>query len=548
MSRTLKNVLLGVLAAVLLFVPTYIALISYRTSGNWRSMLTGSGTALTVKSTEGQVLFAGSAGDAHNSAMTERLAGMMTAGQVVHETPEEGQSEIFEAVAQMPGRSRTYKLYYTSTDRSYLEDVTAGVMYAVGSSDMLGFLQEFFYAKSDEELHLPVLRAGETAVSPTYLHWSHKTDSGFLGDVPERTYADEEVTYEVGKNISFSFDETPDEATLRVVSGAETLYDGKLADFTGLKLSDSTTLKVVLQAKWAERADRPYCGEIGYSFYLNYKATPTFSISTTSATIGEYLVLSVKDVPSALGVTVTSEPSMGVTPMFYEDDDYMRAIVPLSMSLSGGTYRLTVRVGDAEQSFDVQLEERSTLSRTYEADKALINKAHSAAALAEYAELLESIGSSRSGKIYFDGAFIDYYRNLASDDINVTLKLGFGHYRTLSVTKEKYQMDGVDFVITSNSSSSGVALPVLNAGRVDYVGSCAYLGNFVVVDHGMGLRTWYCHLSETSVRTGTVLAKGDVIGKTGSTGFTTDPGVYLICTVGTTPISPYYLWDFGVKF
>ena len=66
------------------------------------------------------------------------------------------------------------------------------------------------------------------------------------------------------------------------------------------------------------------------------------------------------------------------------------------------------------------------------------------------------------------------------------------------------------------------------------------LGKYVILDHGCGLATWYCGLSEIRVAEGDIIAEGDVIGLAGKSGFGlagTDC-VMVITTLGKTAISP----------
>ena len=66
---------------------------------------------------------------------------------------------------------------------------------------------------------------------------------------------------------------------------------------------------------------------------------------------------------------------------------------------------------------------------------------------------------------------------------------------------------------------------------------------YVVVDHGFGLKSWYCNISGTTCSVGDEVQKGDTIAKTGASNFYGQPGFYLITTVLDTPVSPYAIYE-----
>ena len=84
-------------------------------------------------------------------------------------------------------------------------------------------------------------------------------------------------------------------------------------------------------------------------------------------------------------------------------------------------------------------------------------------------------------------------------------------------------------------------MAVVNHGIVIQTGTDPLLGNYVLVDHGCGLRTWYGHLSDINVAIGDVVQKGESIGKTGQTGLATGNGFLFLCTVYQTLIQPEYV-------
>lgn len=80
---------------------------------------------------------------------------------------------------------------------------------------------------------------------------------------------------------------------------------------------------------------------------------------------------------------------------------------------------------------------------------------------------------------------------------------------------------GVDF-----RSPTGTPVHASQSGRVVLAEELFFSGNTVVVDHGLGIYTFYCHFSEIDVHAGDSVKKGDVLGKVGATGRVTGPHLH----------------------
>ena len=63
-------------------------------------------------------------------------------------------------------------------------------------------------------------------------------------------------------------------------------------------------------------------------------------------------------------------------------------------------------------------------------------------------------------------------------------------------------------------------------------------GNIVVVDHGSGIETIYCHLSKIDAVEGQDVKQGQVVGAVGITGRTTGPHLHYEVLIDGTPVNP----------
>jgi len=76
------------------------------------------------------------------------------------------------------------------------------------------------------------------------------------------------------------------------------------------------------------------------------------------------------------------------------------------------------------------------------------------------------------------------------------------------------------------AAHEGTPVRAAAAGVVRLAEPLPLSGNAVLIDHGLGVVSSYLHLSELSVRAGRTVARGDLIGRVGSTGLATGPHLH----------------------
>ena len=121
--------------------------------------------------------------------------------------------------------------------------------------------------------------------------------------------------------------------------------------------------------------------------------------------------------------------------------------------------------------------------------------------------LLE-IGKNTVSEILWKGAFLPIPR--------AATRAGFGDHRTFlweGKTIDEQAHLGLDF-----ASVRQAQVPAANFGTVVYADYLGIYGNMIIIDHGLGLQSLYSHLSEIGVEIGQQVDRGDIIGRTGTTG------------------------------
>ena len=114
---------------------------------------------------------------------------------------------------------------------------------------------------------------------------------------------------------------------------------------------------------------------------------------------------------------------------------------------------------------------------------------------------------------------------------------GYGRRRS-PWTGRLEEHEGLDIGTLSGTPvlSPAPGTVVMASGWGDY-------GRHVVLDHGNGVRSLYGHLSRIDVKPGQLVAKGDTIGRTGSTGRSTGPHLHYEIHVDGKPVDPRgFLW------
>jgi murein DD-endopeptidase MepM/ murein hydrolase activator NlpD len=93
------------------------------------------------------------------------------------------------------------------------------------------------------------------------------------------------------------------------------------------------------------------------------------------------------------------------------------------------------------------------------------------------------------------------------------------------------------------ASVTHAPVPAANSGIVIFSGLLGIYGRTVLLDHGFGLFSMYAHLNRSDVGKGQQVSKGDILGRTGSTGLAGGDHLHFSILVHNTFVNPVEWWD-----
>lgn len=128
---------------------------------------------------------------------------------------------------------------------------------------------------------------------------------------------------------------------------------------------------------------------------------------------------------------------------------------------------------------------------------------------------------------YWSGAFLRPVTGAATS--------AFGR-RSVFNGQARNPHSGADF-----RASQGTPVKAPNSGIVVLANDLYFSGNCVIIDHGLGLYSFFAHLSRIGVAEGDRVASGDIIGDVGATGRVTGPHLHWTVRLNTARVDPLSL-------
>jgi murein DD-endopeptidase MepM/ murein hydrolase activator NlpD len=231
-----------------------------------------------------------------------------------------------------------------------------------------------------------------------------------------------------------------------------------------------------------------------------------------------------------VGVTTDEAPATslnGKPVMVISQDGRWYAVVGISLSTPSG--ELTIVAGEERKTVDVgehaYREQRLTIE-----NKSQVNPDQ---------EQLDRIFGERK---IIDAA-LNSFSDLPVDGVSLTTPVAGPHSNSFGSRRffndqPRSPHSGMDI-----AADTGTPIVAPKTGTIAATGDFFFNGNTVLIDHGQGFVTMYCHLSEIAVEEGQTVSTGDTIGAVGATGRVTGAHLHFGTYLNGAAVDPAIFLD-----
>ncbi len=255
---------------------------------------------------------------------------------------------------------------------------------------------------------------------------------------------------------------------------------------------------------------------------------PVVMLSATQLVPGDYVMIYVKYAEEDTAVSVSSKFA-GKAPVFFPYGEGKLSIFAIDYRTAPGDYNIHVIVKKGETTL---LDSQHILK--------ILPKAFPKQYMTVTKELLEKRSDTSwnhdveyTGKAKSVSSPVPLWDGKFAFPCEGKVTAEYGLIRYIN-NVDSGRHSGLDI-----STPKGTAVYASNSGRIALSMTLIVTGNTIIIDHGMNLFSSYCHLDSLLVKEGEMVEKGQLIGKVGSTGFSTGPHLHWGISVVTTYLDPW---------
>ncbi len=528
-----NKVILFVVISLIIFVPSILAFINYSIKLNEDKPI--SDKLVKVSLYEGdELLYEESENPlvAESSSLVYIFDSIIGTLSETEKAPDLSsyKKELY-AIIIKEGVTYEHKYYFSDKeDNSYCVN-NDGKIYRISNQNSIAFMSSKYAEVLYDNSNPPnLLTTSNDIVLPINADWKYKDAYGNILTASKFDTADNtDITYDMAGVLGLDFEVEPEKCNVKIYKSGIIEQEISHTSLSRVKVDTGTTLRLVVEATWEKDSNSLFYGTVNYDFNIILRDRSEFIIDRTTVYAGDFLTVACTNIMNIKRVSFRSEPSIGFSPVFFSDSDIVRTVIPLSHDIKAGDYKFIFSYGATQETIDIKVLERSDndtviVNPTYQV---LFNSSVREKSISELENIISSLDTSKSQYIFCRDSFAQ------APDSTANILYSYGTDFELQSRNLLHSVLGTLYAFPN---ASGNAVKALNSGVVVYSGSCDYLGNFIIIEHGLGIRTVYGRLSSINVAVGDIVKSGESIGRAGRLADIENDVVFIQCYVYNTAV------------
>ncbi|WMJ22358.1 M23 family metallopeptidase [Paludicola sp. MB14-C6] len=324
--------------------------------------------------------------------------------------------------------------------------------------------------------------------------------------------------------------ETDAEVTIKDTKFQKEIFKGTTEALKDFVFTKQGTYMVKAQRNYNDKYGK---GIVHYEFLAEITESLEIHLSNEKPKQGELVKLEVLGTFPNSKVAVKGDflPSHS----FYNKDGIMELYIPITYYKPAQSYDMKLQVNDTIYPFTLDVQKEKFTQLHFTVSESVTNSTvNSDAANIEYKNKIHPLYKTMDSNKYWVNYFIKPIQE-------TRISSAFGQERYVNNATTPTRHSGIDY-----AAPEGTEVVATNNGKVEFAEFVQLTGNTIVIDHGLGVKSYHFHLSSINVKAGDIVKQGQLIGKVGTTGFSTGPHLHFQMSIQNQPINPELMYQ--IKF
>lgn len=269
-----------------------------------------------------------------------------------------------------------------------------------------------------------------------------------------------------------------------------------------------------------------------FEFSVNVDHRPSLHLSNLSPSQGGLVLVTLDNLESNSSIEVTNH----FTPSAILQENHKAIFyIPIAYRENAEPYPLVISINGVDYTYVLDVQTYSFREVHFTVASSVVSSTvGNDDAVNEYREVIYPTYDSYEPFIYVSNAFqipVEGARKSSE----------FGEKRFVNDSKTPTRHAGIDYAVACDTD-----VVASNAGKIEVAQFLTMIGNTIVIDHGLGLKTYYEHMNDLVVKAGDVVEKGQLIGHVGTTGYSTGCHLHFQAMIKNQSINPEELYTLQV--